>query len=103
MFRDREKALQELQKQLLEDENEEAVPEETPDEDDDLPQEVYDDYTTDLHAYNSDKADADLDEYSDAVYDQAQRKTGCLLWFFLLITAVLLAVSWYLAKQGGLL
>jgi len=102
MFRDREKALQALQKQLLEEDEEEESKEEF-DEDDDLPSEVYDDYTTDLRAYNSDKSDTELDEYSDTVYDQPQRKTGCLLWLSLLITATLLAISWYLAKQGGLL
>lgn len=102
MFRDREKALQELQKQLLEDEEEEEI-EETEEETDDLPREVYDEYTPDLRAYNSDKADTDLEDYSDAVYDPPRRKTGCLLWFVLLTAAVLLAISWYLAKQGGLL
>lgn len=99
MFRDREKALQALQKQLLEDEDAEEVSE----QDDELPPEVYDDDPPDFHAYNSDKADTDLEEYSDAVYDPPRRKTGCLLWFVLLTAAVLLAISWYLATQGGLL
>ena len=98
MFRDREKALQALQKQLLEEEAEE-----TTESSDDLPQEVYDEYIPNLHAYNADKTDTELDDYSDAVYDPPRRKNGCLLWFVLLTAAVLLAICWYLAKQGGLL
>lgn len=91
MFRDREKALEDLQKQLWEDASEE--------ENEHLSQEVYDD----LDAYNSDKTDTDLEEYSDEVYDPPKSKAGCFLWFSLLTAAVLLAISWYLAKQGGLL
>jgi len=103
MFRDREKALQELQKQLLEEE-EETRPEEAPEEDcDDLPQEVYEEYTQDVRAYNSDRADTDLDSYSEDVYHQPKRASGCVLWFVLLTAAVLLALSYFLAKQGGLL
>ena len=91
MFRDREKALEDLQKQLWEEASEE--------ENEQLSQEVYDD----LDAYNSDKTDTDLDDYSDEVYDPPKSKAGCFLWFSLLTAAVLLAISWYLAKQGGLL
>lgn len=103
MFRDREKALQELQKQLLEEE-EEMPPEEEPEEDDnDLPQEVYDDYAEDVRAYNSDRADTELDSYSEDVYYEPKRRSGCVLWFVLLTAAVLLALSYFLAKQGGVL
>lgn len=91
MFRDREKALEDLQKKLLEDDNEAETEE--------LSEEIYED----LDAYNSDKADTDLEEYSDEVYDPPKSKAGCFLWFSLLTAAVLLAISWYLAKQGGLL
>lgn len=102
MFRDREKALRELQKQLLEEE-EETISEEEAQEDDDLPQEVYDECAADVRAYNSDTADTDLDDYSDAVYEEPRRRTGCALWLSLLAAAVLLALSYLLAKQGGLL
>lgn len=101
MFRDREKALQELQRQLLQEEEEDRS-EETQQEND-LPQEVYDDYAADVHAYNSDTTDTDLDSYSDAVYEQPRRRTGCVLWFILLTAAVLLVLSYFLARQGGLL
>lgn len=105
MFRDREKALEHLQKQLLEEEDEEESisAEETQDEEDDLPQEVYADHTADLNMYNSDTTDTDLDDYSQKIYDEPQRKLGCALWFILLTAAVLLALSYFLAKQGGLI
>lgn len=98
MFRDREKALEKLQEQLLEEEND--LPEEEFTKDDET---VYDDAPQDVHAYNTDTADADLDDYSEAVYEASRRRSGCVLWFVLVTAAVLLAISWFLAKQGGLL
>ena len=92
MFRDRERALNQLQAQLLEE--------------DDLPEDgetVYDDAPQDVHAYNTDTTDADLEDYSDAVYQAPRRRGGCILWFVLLTATVLLVISWFLAKQGGLL
>ena len=106
MFRDREEALQKLQKQLLEDEEDlprEEWDEEEADDEDDLPQEVYDDYAEDVHIYNSDSIDADLDEYSQEVYAEPRRRSGCALWFILATAGILLALSYFLAKQGGLL
>ena len=97
MFRDREKALSDLQKQLL-DEEEEVTPEEDLPEDD-LPQAVYDD----CPAYNADTTDTDLDSYCREVFEDPQRKTGCSLWFVLVAAAVLLALAYFLAKRGGLL
>ena len=119
MFRDREKALQELQKQLLEDESED-LPEEEWDEEDpekgwdeedpeeewddaELPQEVYDDYARNVHVYNTDTTDTDLDEYSEEIYAEPRKRTGCALWLALATAALLLALSYFLAKQGGLL
>lgn len=103
MFRDREKALEQLQKQLLEEDEEETAPAKESPEKDDLPQQVYADYTADVRVYNSDITDTDLDDYSREIYDEPQRKTGCVLWFILLTAGVLLALSYFLAKQGGLL
>ena len=100
MFRDREKALQELQEQLLEEE-ENTLPEE--DAQDDLPSEIYEAYTEDVRARNSDTTDIDLDDYSDQVYEAPRGKNRFVLWFILLTAAVLLLLSWFLAKQGGLL
>lgn len=103
MFRDREKALQELQEKLLEEEREELSEEEEELPDDDLPSEVYDSYAEDVRAYNSDTTDTDLDDYSDDVYDAPGRKNGRILWLILLTAAVLLLLSYILAKHGGLL
>ena len=113
MFKDREKALEELQR-LLEDEEEEAQYEEDSQEEqydedsDDDSQE--DEETVDLAAtrrvqvYNADTTDTDLEDYSRDVYETPQnRRGGCALWFVLLTAAVLLAISWFLAKERGLL
>lgn len=98
MFRDREKALQKLQEQLLEEERD--LPQEEPDEDDET---VYADAAQDVRAYNTDSTDENLEDYSDTVYEASRRRGGCLLWFALLTAGVLLAISFLLAKQGGLL
>ncbi len=98
MFRDREKALEKLQEQLLEEEQ--ALQEEASAEDDET---VYDDAVQDVRAYNADTTDADLNDYSHTVYDAPRHRGGCILWFALLTAGVLLAISWFLAKQGGLL
>lgn len=102
MFRDREEALDALQKQLLEEEDDDIPEEELP-EDDDLPQAVYDDYLEDLQAYNADTTDTDLDSYCQEVFQEPRRRSGCGLWFVLLTAAALLALAYYLAKRGGLL
>ena len=98
MFRDREKALQKLQEQLLEEERD--LPEKEIAEDDET---VYADAAQAVRAYNTDFTDEDLDDYSDAVYEASRHKGGCLLWFALLTAGALLAISFFLAKQGGLL
>ena len=105
MFRDQEKVLEQLQRQLLEEDDvDESISAEiTQDEQDDLPQEVYADYTADVRVYNSDTTDTDLDNYSQKIYNEPKRKLDCALWFILLTAAVLLALSYFLAKQGGLL
>ena len=96
MFQDREKALKELQKQLLDVEDPQP-------QEEDLPQEIYDEYALDVHAYNTDTADTDLDAYSDDVFETPPRKGSLVLWFVLLTAAILLALAWFMAKAGGLL
>ena len=104
MFRDRERALQELQEQLLEDE--EALPEEEELQEDfqetDFPEEMEEELP-EVRAYNSDKADTDLDAFSDDVYATPRSRSGCALWVILLTATVLLVLAYFLAKQGGLL
>lgn len=98
MFRDREKALEELEKQLLEGEEETAQEECAQDEEEEeLPLRR----PFDFDAYNTDDTDTDLEDYSQEVYNP-RRKTGCAFWLLLLAAAVL-AVAWFLAKREGLL
>ena len=125
MFRDREEALQRLQEQLLQEE-EELRPEEEeyPDEDafDQLLEEddrtadsgAYRNYSNDYgrglrnyatgyKAYNADKADTDLDRYSDAVREGPKRNRAAWLVILLLILIGLAvgAILWkYLGLEG---
>lgn len=121
MFRDTEEELERLQEQLLEEEEEET--EAFPDEDEvarlleedgaipDAP--VYRNFSNDYgrglrnfasgyRAYNGDKTDTDLEEYSETVYEAKKRPAGCC---GILAAAVVLAavafLVWYLYGGGG--
>ena len=102
MFNDREKALQELEQQLLEEEEEceEAQDEEWDEEEEEesvrTPRVPFD-----FDAYNTDVSDTDLEDYSEEVYS-CKRKTGCSVWL-LLLAALILAIAYFLAKREGLL
>lgn len=128
MFRDTKEELDRLQEQLLEEEDD--LPEEDEDEEDgDFPDEeepedllegdeaipdapVYRNFSNDYgrglrnfasgyRAYNGDKTDTDLDEYSEAVYSGKKRSPGCcaVVLTLLVAAAAAVAVWWYL--QGG--
>lgn len=128
MFRDAKEELDRLQEQLLEEE--EDLPEEDDDEGDgDFPAEkqlddlldedtaipdapVYRNFSNDYgrglrnfasgyRAYNGDKTDTDLDEYSEEVYSGKKKNSGCCagVLVLLLAAAAAVAVWWYL--QGG--
>lgn len=113
MYRDREEELQRLQEQLLEVEEpaQEQDEEELLDEDtleellSDSSQikntRVYQNFSNDYgknlrnyasgyNAYNSDKADTDLDSYSEAVREP--KKTDGLLWLAVVLLAMMAAV-----------
>lgn len=92
MFRDRDAALEKLQKQLME---EDAA------QDDFSPEESFDEQP-DVNAYNTDAADTDLDAYSQDVYHAPQRRQRLILWLLLLTAGVLLLLAWLMAKAGGL-
>ena len=125
MARDTDEELRRLQQALLEedddeeelpdDEEEEELPEIIPEDDAHIPNvDVYQNYSNDYgkklrnyasgyRAYNSDKADTDLEHYSEEVRSGSQ-SLG-LLWFLiillLLLIGVVVAILWkYL---GGLL
>ena len=126
MFRDREEALQRLQEQLLQEEEDISPQEEEeyPDEDafDQLLEEddrtadsgVYQNYSNDYgrdlrnyatgyKAYNADKTDTDLDHYSNAVREGPKRDRVAWLVILLLILMGLAvgAILWkYLGLEG---
>lgn len=112
MFRDREKALQQLEDQLLEEEDEEIDEEEyeedeeayEEEQEEDLPPEIYESYAADCRAYNSDTTDTDLDSYSEAVQEGADRKINYLAVGMVILTVLVLAIAAYcVLKQGGYL
>lgn len=104
VFQDREKALEELQRRL-EDEEEEEYEEDTDEEEHEEDEEAVDPAATRrVRVYNADTTDTDLEDYSRDVYETPRnRRGGCALWLVLLTAAVLLAISWFLAKERGLL
>ena len=126
MFRDRDEALQELQAQLLEEE-EQTAPEQ---EEDFLDEELLDKILTDTDqgescgvyqnfsndygrnlrnyasgykAYNADKTDVDPRELSDELFHR-RKKTEGLLWAVLLVLVALIVgvIGWILLVVGGL-
>jgi len=115
MSRDTDEELQRLQEALLQEEEKETAPV----DDEPLPNIVTDDtyripdvgvyenfsndygkklrnHATDYNAYNTDKTDTDLDEYSEAVLEE-KRPTN-LLWLpivlLVVLSAVICALSW---------
>ena len=98
MFRDREKELERLNRQLLE-EDEEYEEDEYEDEED----EEYEEDDALPEIYNTDSADIDLEEYSDTVYEEPRRSWSLVAAVLLLTAAVLLLFAVLLAKKGGLL
>lgn len=86
MFRDREKALKELNQQLLE-------------EDDDTEETQCDEEDVDYEADYETEED-ELEEIEE--FYASRRKNGCSFWL-LLLAAFILIVAYFLAKEGGLL
>ncbi|MBO5953640.1 MAG: hypothetical protein J6Q53_05940 [Oscillospiraceae bacterium] len=105
MFEDKRKALEALEAELLKEEAAEQEDRLFPDEDallDDpadigeYPPEAHSNYQTRLHAYNTDHADTDLDDYSEQVR-RPRRDTGTLtlIAIALCLLAGILAVLVY--------
>lgn len=107
MFRDADEELQRLEEELLAQEEEDEEEDEEYDEDDE--DEEYDDDEPEYEVipapvknykvYNSDKTDVNMNRYSEDVY--SGRKTGCLAWLFVILTAAVLVVLYLYLKQGG--
>ena len=112
MFRDRDEELKRLQAELLEEEEQETAEEEylqedveqlLEDEEKVSDPDSYRNFATGYKAYNTDRVDEDLDDLSDAVlHGPDKKKGGCLAVVFLLLTALLLAILWLVAKKEGL-
>ena len=93
MFRDREEALEALEKQLLEeDTEEEEVLEETLEEDEARAPAIYD--------FDAEEA-AEEEDLPEELYD-TRRKTGLSLWL-LILAFLILAIAVLLAKKEGLI
>lgn len=128
MFRDTDAALKRLQEQLLEEEadtqtpeNDEALLDETlvdtllSDTDQGEAPRVYQNFSNDYgrqlrnyasgyKVYNTDKADLDLDSYSEAVRSpKKQDGIGFLLLVLGLMAAILGVLVWIYLKMGGIL
>lgn len=106
MRKDQQEELRRLEQALLEADAQEAS---TSEEDSDawleeifqeFNDEAEEEYTPDYDVYNTDSADVDMDEYSEAVRD-VPSKPGCALPVFLILIAVLGGLTlWFLKKWG---
>ena len=124
MFRDTREELERLQAQLLEetqeqsDQTQEFLEEEDfdallSDTDQGENPPVYQNYSNDYgknlrnyatgyQAYNADKTDVDMEQYSQEVL-RPQKATGAWLWIVLLLMAAAVgAILWLLFSTGGL-
>ncbi len=113
MARDTDEELRRLEQALLEEEaqppeeeadaQEEDLPEFAPEEDSYIPNAgVYQNYSNDYgkklrnyasgyRAYNADKTDTDLEQYSEEIRNGRQPSLG-LLWFLVILMLILIAV-----------
>ena len=124
MFRDRDEALRRLEEALLEeeeDEREEQIEEEIEEarrkalrEEDDIsayqPEDTEDDeegtfpnYANNYRAYNSDRVDVDLDEYSERIRREPKRGSCLLTLALALLCGILVMLILFLLKFQGLL
>jgi len=106
LSRDTDRELERLQKALLEEEEEEIHQDHTPmDMDTDIADtEIYQNHAGSFRAYNSDRADVDLDAYSQEVLQPKKQSNTFLVCLLILLTGTLvLVVLWLLGRMGGLL
>ena len=95
MFKDAEEELARLNRQLLEEDEEELNEEEYEEEESDE--------ETEYDTYNTDNTDVDLEEYSQQVYEQPPSRKGIVAAILFATAVVLLFLAYLLAKRGGLL
>ncbi len=110
MFKDKEEALRRLEVELLREEEEEL--QEAEDEWEEQPEDWEEEESEDweeeevyleVHAYNSDRLDEDLEDFSRQVYDP-DRQTGAR-WVaagaMIALAAVLLVLAFFAARYLG--
>lgn len=103
MFRDKDEELARLEEELLEKEEPEEEEELAP-EDPDEESEAYVNYANNYKAYNADKADLDLEEFSEEVYTPTpHRHMGLLTAIMLLLAGILLVLGWWLVRYMGVI
>lgn len=130
MFRDRDEELQRLEEALLEEEEEEqkqrieeeieeerqkarrdeAEEEEEddisfyqPDDTEDDEADTFPNYANNYRAYNSDRVDVDLDEYSEQVRQEPKRGSCLLTLALILLCGILVMLILFLLKFQGIL
>lgn len=122
MFRDRQEELQRLEEALLAEEEYEAQlsPEQAQEEEDLLSEDFLDELLEDTSpakesvayqnfsnaygkAYNSDRTDVDMEEYSETVRKAKKDNFGWLIVVCLLLILLLGAAVWYVLHRGGIL
>lgn len=95
MFRDKDEALARLEEELLE--------EDTPREDE-PEEEEYESYSNDVPIYNTDRADLDLEAFSEEVYDPTTgKKSRVLIWLFLLLCGIFCVLAWWVLRYKGVI
>ena len=130
MFRDRDEELRRLEEALLEEEEEEqkqrieeeieeerqkarrdeAEEEEEddisfyqPDDTEDDEADTFPNYANNYRAYNSDRVDVDLDEYSEQIRQEPKRGSCLLTLALILLCGILVMLILFLLKFQGLL
>lgn len=93
MAKDRQKELSRLQKALLEETQEPEALDVA-----DMP--VYRDAPKRIRAYNTDRTDVDLEDFSRQVYEPEKKRRGCLIGILVLLS--LLVAGWILLKMEGI-
>lgn len=110
MFRDRKEELARLEEELLEEEIPEIEEEEEEEEFFEEPSgdtSAYHNFANNygnVHAYNSDTTDVDLEEFSQEVQEPAQpRQTGLLLVAMLLLFGIFCVLGWWFLRYRGII
>ena len=95
MFRDKDEALARLEEELLE---EDAPQEEVPEEEEEEYEEL------DVPIYNADRADLDLEAFSQEVYDPTTgKRSRALVWLFFLLCGIFCVLAWYILRYKGVI